>query len=535
MPTLSRSAYRLCRAPLELAGRAGIGAVVLAAFAACLAWPGSAQNRTAPARASDANAYCETGIQLFGANRLDEALQAFRKAHSQAPHDPTPLSYTGLIWLREGRYAQALQPLAEAERLDAKDSGVHLNLGNALDKLRRYGDALAQFQSAARLAPRSAAAYYDMGGVYCEMQNLPQAIRMYRSAAVLARQDPEIQNNLGYALEAAGHLPAALAAYRRAVQLDPQNATYLLNLALAYRSLAQIYQSSPIAWKERAAQRYWLQSRIALSRAAAANPQDVRIRETYATTLEEMKRDSDAMAQWEKAADLAPAAYGPLLHLGMVEARLGRYRQASEALQRALNVQPNKPEALRVLAYAQFKAGRYAAAAASYELLTRATPNDMDAWTNLGAALQQDGRESDAMNVLQTAIHRGGSGPQLAPLHRAVGYYLLLRGDAQSLDQARKEYELAAQGQPSSPDAYNGLGLVDQKKGALAQAVADFKRAVALNPADADAYNNIGVVYELQGDKADAESSYRKALAADPGNRLAAANLSRLQGNPTGK
>jgi tetratricopeptide (TPR) repeat protein len=160
--------------------------------------------------------------------------------------------------------------------------------------------------------------------------------------------------------------------------------------------------------------------------------------------------------------------------------------------------------------------------------LTRIAPDDLAGWTNLGAALQQQGDEAGAISALEEAIKNGGTGKQVAPLRRTVAYYFFRKGDADSLKRAHEEYSQSLKDAPESAEGYNGLALVEQKQGQLDDALDALKHAVALNPKYADAYNNLGVVYELKGNTDQAIASYRKALAADPNNALAKQNLARF-------
>lgn len=468
----------------------------------------------------------QRAVALFNAGKLDEAEPLFRRLLHESPNDVSVLTYLGLIALHRRDYVGALDPLKKAVELQPNQPETHINLGNAYDGLKRYPDAVLEFQRAIALNPKSVSAYYDLGSVYFEMKEYPKAVAAYRQAAQLAPNDPEVQNNLGVALEAAGNLSEAARAYSVAFKHEPHNATYALNFALALQKLAQKAQNAGLG--ERASS-LWRQSRVAFAQAVDADPKNYGLRETFAEALTEMGEYQLAIPQYQKALQLNPNAFRSYLHLAITAIRQDRYKLAAQALQHALNLHPDDAQSLRLLGFVQYKMGNYTAAAHAYQRLTELNPHDMAAWNNLGAALQQAGDAAGAIEALQNALKQG-DGPQLASLHRAVGFYYLKKGDPQSLELARKEYETAIQEQADNAEAYNGLGLVDEKEGKLQEALKDFQLAIQRNPRFADAYNNLGVIYEKLGQKTQALQAYRKALVFDPKNQPARANLKRLSG-----
>ncbi len=75
--------------------------------------------------------------------------------------------------------------------------------------------------------------------------------------------------------------------------------------------------------------------------------------------------------------------------------------------------------------------------------------------------------------------------------------------------------------------AYNTLGLVCLEQGRLNEAARNFNLAASNMPRDPSPYYNLGLVWEKAGRMEQAAAEYRKALKIDPDNITVTANLAR--------
>lgn len=83
---------------------------------------------------------------------------------------------------------------------------------------------------------------------------------------------------------------------------------------------------------------------------------------------------------------------------------------------------------------------------------------------------------------------------------------------------------------PSSPRAYNNLGLAFKEKGLREKAIEMYGRAIILDPRFSLAYSNLGVAYADAGLTARAIENFEKAVSLNPKNLLAYANMARAYG-----
>lgn len=97
------------------------------------------------------------GTSLGENGRYDEAATHFQKALQIRPEtlisDADILSNLGLLLMREGKPAEAMEPLNEALRLNPNSAIVHYDLGMVLLKLGKTQESIPHFSAAIRLKP----------------------------------------------------------------------------------------------------------------------------------------------------------------------------------------------------------------------------------------------------------------------------------------------------------------------------------------------------------------------------------------------
>ena len=97
--------------------------------------------------------------------------------------------------------------------------------------------------------------------------------------------------------------------------------------------------------------------------------------------------------------------------------------------------------------------------------------------------------------------------------------------DGNKLEASATEFNVALKMHPLYSKAYNGLGVVEYRRGRLFSADKKFKEALALDSEFAEAYNGLGLVEYSQGHLESAEIKFKKALTLDPEFNEAGINL----------
>jgi len=109
---------------------------------------------------NNGDAACNLGVALRGLGRLDEAVDAFRRA---GPEDATALYNLGLTFNDQGRFEEAGGAYEAAVAVKPDYLEAHVNLGNALWDLGRLDEAEKRFQLALEAAPDNPEVHKTLG------------------------------------------------------------------------------------------------------------------------------------------------------------------------------------------------------------------------------------------------------------------------------------------------------------------------------------------------------------------------------------
>ncbi len=176
-------------------------------------WPAAIKAYTQAVREfnEDPEAHIHLGLALLRANRLEEALKVYNRAHTLAPDDPVPLEKSADILERMGR-------LKEAAQAYVRVSDVYLSLRD-LDK------AIGNWERATQLTPGLIAIHAKLAQAYERIGDKRKAVRQYLTLAFNFRRE--------------GDLDKAMKSVERALRLDRNN-PQALNIMSALKSGADI-------------------------------------------------------------------------------------------------------------------------------------------------------------------------------------------------------------------------------------------------------------------------------------------------------
>ncbi|HZZ20942.1 MAG TPA: tetratricopeptide repeat protein [Opitutaceae bacterium] len=172
--------------------------------------------------------------------RLDAAARLCSQARQMAPKGFDAHWISGVVALKQERFADAAKHLADAHRITPSHAGCSLRLGFALVRLGRHAEAEVALRSALKAAPKDAEAWDTLGFVLRVRGNLGESIAAHRRAVELQPQRSLSWHNLGNALQFAGKPGEALAAQEKAAACDPNSASAHHGRALALQACHRI-------------------------------------------------------------------------------------------------------------------------------------------------------------------------------------------------------------------------------------------------------------------------------------------------------
>ncbi len=177
-------------------------------------------------------AWYNLGRSYQDAARVEEAVDAYRRAVDLAPDYEEAWAQLATGHMQAGRWEDAAGPLAEALRLNPQDGVARLNEGVLWLNTGRAAEARARFDEIAALEPHRVDAWYNLALAAERLGDHAQAAQAWRRAIDLDPANGAALNNLAWLLATRLGDPAqAEALARRAVALDGTNAQWLDTLA----------------------------------------------------------------------------------------------------------------------------------------------------------------------------------------------------------------------------------------------------------------------------------------------------------------
>ena len=125
------------------------------------------------------NLYNIIGTTNKRIGKLDEALEAYKKAISFRPDYAEAYYNMGVILQEQGKREEALQAYNKVISIKPDAFEAYNNIGNALKEQGRLLEAIKSYKKALSIKPDYAEAYYNMGCTLQEQGNLKEAIEAY--------------------------------------------------------------------------------------------------------------------------------------------------------------------------------------------------------------------------------------------------------------------------------------------------------------------------------------------------------------------
>jgi tetratricopeptide (TPR) repeat protein len=398
--------------------------------------------------------------------KSDQALAIYQKMTELFPKDPRPSFLMGSVLLGEGKQADARKAFEKSNEISPDylppvEKLVDLDLAD-----KQYAAAMDRVQKVIDKDPKLASPWGLRAKIYLAQRDFAHA-------------EPDLL---------------------KAIELDPK-------LEPAYQLLAQLYVAS--------------------------------------NRLEEAIAKLSAFVENNKGASAAPA----LMQLGMINDQLKHFDAARDAYEKLLTVAPNMPLALNNLAFLYSE--HFGQLDKAYELAKRAkeAANEPHIADTLGWILYKQGDYNGALQLLQESAGKLPNLPEIQ-FHLGMTYYMLgeeeparvalqnavdASADFPAKDEARRRLSMLAipagtanatvrtqlenylRESPKDPVALTRLAEVQQRGGAVDQAVKTYEQALTDNPSYAPAMRQLALLYgQLSTDSPKAYELVTKAHEAFP-------------------
>lgn len=324
----------------------------------------------------------ERKAALTPLHQLRGALQRTQGATARAQ----VLVNIGRFYLKDGYYEKAVSEYQKAIGMDPQSVAAYNGIGVAYTMLEAYDEAIAAQQKALELQPDFAKAHAGIGLAYFRQNKTDLSLKHYRQAVTLDPQFLEAHLKIAVILLNQQHYAEAIDTYLTIISLKPGDAEAYHNLGLCYAYLAKVESDTGQQPDQdlTTAALTALEKAVNLSVSATSDLQGIQapfLTETYYLIGElqagqgdfsaaekaylssglpkayhalaqlsakvasgekaDTKRGLEAARRYaQKAIHLDPNVASYYNTLALIEFRRGDYRQAEQAIQKALALEP---------------------------------------------------------------------------------------------------------------------------------------------------------------------------------------------------
>ncbi len=453
-------------------------------------------------------------------NQLDRAYELAQKARHLQPEDGSIADSLAWILYKRGDYQQALSLLEESAGKLPDNPEVQFHLGMA-------ASMMGQTDAARTALEKAAHATVDFPGKDEAQRRLASLQVPGRATGEpggdLARLQKQQPNdvlaliNLAKAHEQKGELAEAAAAYEQALKLNPRFPDAALKLAQLY--------AGPLHKPDEA---------IAFARKARelARPNDSQSAGVLGRIAFQAGNFSWAYSLLQESARQNNKDATVLRDLALATYALGRVPEARQAMERAMNVQPNGPQAEEIKRFLAMtaldgNAADMVAAQSEVQRILKTEPDYVPALM-VRAAIQRHEHEAKAATETYSKVLQ--EYPDFAPAQKRLAAIY-----ADNPDNQANAYDLAMKARktlPDDPDLALTLAEISFNRNEFPYAIQLFQQSAVKQALPAKDLYYLGMAQLQTRQEAKGRETLQRALSAGLQNPMAEEAKKRLAQEP---
>jgi arylsulfatase A-like enzyme/Flp pilus assembly protein TadD len=298
------------------------------------------------ASAMDARAFQNLGVALLLLDRVEEALKFTEDAVAARPWDPDVHILRGEALERANRPEEAAAAYDRAIELEPEDAENYWRRGAVLQKLGKAGEAEAGFRRAVEMEPELEPARLSLARLLTTMGREREALELLGESG---KTSPGVKAGLAEIEIASGRPEEALRLLEEAISEDPENTRVLALLGPMYAQRGKLDEA-----------------RVLLEKALAVGEKSPEVRRNLALVYLQTGNLPAALRELQTASRAAPDDAAVWFSLGNAYLRARQFREAASALEKCLELDSSREEALFNLALAHEQVGNRRLAAETY-------------------------------------------------------------------------------------------------------------------------------------------------------------------------
>lgn len=301
---------------------------------------------------NDYRLWTSLGVSLAHQNRFSEAILAYRRALTINPHAPQTYFNLGLAYFRSGDFEKAVSPLMTAEKGLPPTQQIELLLGMSLYGANKYKEAVAHLELAEAANSNNRELKFVLAQAYLWAGEYDKAKSAFQTMLERDPDSPQVQMLVGEAYDGLGQTDNAIAAFRKAAAAQLPEAHFGLGYLL---------------WKKHDYENAASEFRIELTN----NPKNYKAL-AYLGDCELKSGDlSRSREHLLSSISIQDALWITHFDLGKMATDQREYSNAVKQFERAIELDPERPEAHYRLAQAYRQSGNEIAARRQLEIVSR--------------------------------------------------------------------------------------------------------------------------------------------------------------------
>lgn len=286
----------------------------------------------------DADGMISLGVSsmLNGRFNAQAVYDCFHWATEADPSNPSAWLNKAALLSAGGHHAEAIEAAEKAVRLKPGDYGYWQQKGTTLHNAGRHEEARDAYLRAVELRSDRSDTWRKLGSVYIALDRPRDALSAFNRSIDLGADYGYVEGWVGraMALSRLGRYQEALRAYDRIIGMDPNHFEARFNKAGLLRKLAR-----------------WEEALAAAEETENLRPDNADIQNGKGEALFELAKrydDHDRLREahqaYDRATNLDEKNATAWSMKGITLMFLGRYPEASEAIEQAITLRPDRPE-----------------------------------------------------------------------------------------------------------------------------------------------------------------------------------------------
>ncbi|KAG0321842.1 hypothetical protein BGZ99_003675 [Dissophora globulifera] len=376
---------------------------------------------------------------------------------------------------------------SSAQRLDAIDEQVWLQLGSLAESMGEYDRAMAAYESALRHNYHSVSAMNLIAELYRSRENFPKAAEYFQRILTIDNASGEVWGSLGHCFLMMDELQKAYNAYQNALHHlpNPKDSKLWYGIGILYDRYGSVEHAE----------------------------------EAFSAV---MRMDP----KYEKANEI-------YFRLGIIYKGQQKYSQSLECFRYILHTPPRPLTEADIwfqIGHVHEQQKEYTSAKEAYERVLTENPNHAKVLQQLGWLYHQQNaafmNQDLAIKFLTRSIESDNTDAQ--------SWYLMGRCymAQQKYNKAYEAYQQAVYRDSKNPTFWCSIGLLYFQINQYRDALDAYSKAIRINPNISEVWYDLGTLYESCNNQvSDAIDAYQRASDLDPDNQHIKQRLAFLRQN----